>query len=64
MSEFKEDGSYYVEGRTVRRHPKKVAKADGTQAYSLGFPVCTLTDYVSDDAAKFIAQALNAYPAA
>lgn len=51
-------GSYYAEGRTVHRAP--LAKETPTgQSISLGFPVCELSDWVGDEAAQIIADALN-----
>jgi len=52
------DGSYYVEGRTVRCAPLASETPSG-RSISLGFPVCELSEWVSDEAAQIIAEALN-----
>ena len=53
MSDF--DGSYYAEGRSVWRKPLR-----SRSRISMGFRVCDLADGVQYDAAKEIADALNA----
>jgi len=52
------DGSYYVEGRIVHRAPL-AKKTETGRSISLGFPVCELSEWVGDEAAQIIADALN-----
>jgi hypothetical protein len=52
---MEDDGSFYARGREVHRNPEKTARG-----YTLGFPVCVLSEYVHDEMAERIAEALNA----
>ena len=58
MSE-KMDGTYYARGAMVLKSPVKTPLANGGHSVSVGFPVCEATDYVGEQGAKFIADALN-----
>ncbi len=51
---------YYAKDRTVWKRPVSLKDQDGeTISTSMGFPVCTLVDMMTDDAAQMIANALN-----
>jgi len=58
MKDIPNDGRYYADGRTVQRAPL-TRKTESGRSISMGFPVCMLSDYVGDDAAQIIADALN-----
>ena len=58
------DEPFYASGRTIHQRPATVVRPDGTRSVTLGFPVCTLSDYVGDDAATHVACLLNAGHAA
>lgn len=53
------DGSYYAEGRVVRKAPLSRKRDDGTTSITIGFPVCTISEYLADDAAATLAELLN-----
>lgn len=53
------DGSYVAEGRTVRRSPTKTKTG-----FKMGFPVCEVSEYLPEDAAQEIADAMNMHMAA
>ncbi|MGP1257073.1 MAG: hypothetical protein ACTS10_21835 [Kiloniellales bacterium] len=53
------DGSYYADGRVVHKSPEKAKTESGT-GITIGFPVCQLSEWVGDEAAQVIADALNA----
>jgi len=57
MSE--QDGRYYADGRAVFKRPLATPKADGSKSITMGFLVCRIGEFVSDDAAPLIAAALN-----
>lgn len=42
-----DDGRYYAKGNVVYKSPVKHPKENGSTSYSLGFPVCTASEYVS-----------------
>lgn len=51
------DGRYYAKGDVVHKSPMRHPKQpDGVTPYTLGFPVCTASGYVSAEA---IAEVLN-----
>lgn len=53
------DGRYYFKDGKVWRAPLEKTKPDGSRTISMGFPLCRIEDYVSDDAGPLIAAALN-----
>lgn len=55
------DGRYYADDRSVFRAPLETRHADGTSRIQMGFRVCLVSDYVSDDAPSEIARALNCH---
>ena len=59
MNQRASDGSYYAQGRTVRRAPLEKPLPQGGKSISIGFPVCVLHDAVGDEAAVIIADAMN-----
>ena len=54
------DGSYYAEGRTVFKAPLREPREDGGADITIGFPVCTASEWVTKEAPQTIADALNA----
>lgn len=54
------DGSYYAEGRTVFKAPLREPREDGGADITIGFPVCTASEWVTKEAPQAIADALNA----
>ena len=50
---------YYAKGDTIFKRSVHKQKEGGGSTISLGFPVCTLTEFVGTDGAQFIADALN-----
>lgn len=53
-----ENGRFYASGREVWRSSVKT-KIEGGHSYTLGFKVCTVSDFVKDGTAEAIADALN-----
>lgn len=49
---------FYADGLTVRARPVETRHPDGSTSSTMGFIVCTCSDYV-DGAAEEIAKALN-----
>lgn len=58
------DEPFYAKGRTIHQRPATTVRPDGTKAVTMGFPVCTLSDYVGDDAALHVVRLMNAGHAA
>jgi hypothetical protein len=54
-----DDGRFYAKGGKVWR-ASKATRVGTTTNYTLGFPVCELSEYASNDAAEAIATGLNA----
>lgn len=50
---------YYADGRRVFKRPVDRINPDGTHSSSLGFPLCDLADWVDEEGAQAIADALN-----
>jgi len=64
MTKEGNNGEYYAKGRTVHKSPtEKPSGQVGVQRWEIGFPVCTLSEYLDDEAAVHIANALNAFEA-
>lgn len=62
MSEIGNNGEYYATGRTVHKSPTEKPSGEvGVWRWEIGFPVCTLSEYLDDEAAQHIANALNAF---
>ena len=53
-----DDGRYYAENGRVWKAPTKREKPDGSSNYSLGFPVCDLTEMCAGQEAA-LAELLN-----
>ena len=49
---------FYVQGRQVWSRSVTTQREDGTSSVTMGFPVCTASQFV-DGAAEHIAKALN-----
>lgn len=61
MSEMGNNGEYYAKGRTVHKSPTEKPAEPGVTRFTVGFPVCTLSEWLDDEAAAHIADALNAF---
>ncbi|KHQ50316.1 hypothetical protein OA50_05164 [Mameliella alba] len=48
------DGRYFADRRQVRRRPKQTERG-----ITMGFVVCEVCDWLNDEAAEEIAEALN-----
>ncbi len=55
----RDDGNYFADGRLVHKSPEKAGAGSGV-SITIGFPVCQLSEWVGDEAAQVIADALNA----
>lgn len=53
------DGRYYAKDGRVWKAPLETVKHDGSRNLRMGFPVCRIEEYVSEDAGPLIAAALN-----
>lgn len=51
---------YTAKGLVVHKEPGKKKMGDGSTAYTLGFPVCEVTDWVGEDGAMTVAKLLSA----
>lgn len=61
MTEMGNNGEYYAKGRTVHKSPVESHPEPGVTRFKVGFPVCTLSEWLDDGAAAHIADALNAF---
>lgn len=59
MSEQHTDGRYYARDGWVHKAPVQHDKQDGSTSFSLGFPVCEMSEYVGEDAAETVALLMN-----
>lgn len=56
------DNHFYAIGREVFQRPTEKVNEDGTISHSMGFLVCTVSEWVKEEqAAELIAAAMNAY---
>ena len=51
---------YYAQGGQVRKRSIVTKHGDGTESFTLDFAVCTMTEYVGDEAARVVASLMNA----
>ena len=50
---------YYAKNQTVFKSPVETTKPDGTRAITMGFPVCTMSEYLSAGAAEAVAELMS-----
>jgi hypothetical protein len=55
---------FHADGRKVFKSAKQTKREDGSEAFSLGFPILEVCDYVKngDEIAKAVAEVLSASP--
>jgi hypothetical protein len=51
--------AYEAKGLVVHKLPVSTPKANGTTSVSVGFPVCTVTEWVGEEGAATVAELLN-----
>lgn len=50
---------YYAKAGAVWKHPERHRKDNGTTTITVGFPVCTMSDFAGDEAAETVAALMN-----
>lgn len=50
---------YYAKGAMVFKRPVERQREDGSTATSLGFPVCTVSEFLGEEGATILAAMLN-----
>lgn len=50
---------YYAKGNTIYKRPVSTPKEGGGKTVSLGFPVCTVSEFVGTDGVAVILEAFN-----
>lgn len=50
---------YYAVGRTVHKRPIEIPQPDRSARITMGFPVCTVSEYLNADDAGVVAHMLN-----
>lgn len=60
MNDLK-NGEYYSQGSVIHKSPVVTKNPAGGSTVSIGFPVCTISDYIDDSGITFIIDVLNNY---
>jgi hypothetical protein len=53
------DGSYYLDGKTIKRSPIHTKNDDGGTTITMGFPVCTLSEWIGPEGDEAILNLFN-----